>query len=463
MILAVISLKSLRDSFTDIYSIEEEEGKGRLISLGSAVMTAVYNVFITGIFYTGFLSMYGMSITGVGIVSFIPYLANCFSVFSPAILARFKKRKSLLLAAKIYFYAMYILATNWMPRFVIDPQERLRWFVIILFFAYSVYALFAPGLTTWFYRFYPLDGQRRTRYIVMNQTLSSILSSTVLLFSGLLMDAAEGSELQQKLILGFRYAAFILVLLDVGMQALAKEYPYPETPKLKLRAIFTLPFQHRKFLLCMILMFVWNYVSNLNNSLWNYHLLNHLGFSYTVINTISLLYTVILLGTSRFWQKILHRYSWIKTFGLAVLCFMPTEFSMFLLQPGMQLRYVVTALTQQFFNVGLNFSYANILYMNLPEEDSTAYVSFNTIGCNFFAFLGMISGTWVSGWSGDELMGFVGMEIWSVQLTTLMRAVLLSAIGILLLVFWKSMTPESEIEEVEKQKELANWHRQQNR
>ena len=94
-------LHSLKLSLIDIYSPKTDEGKGRLISLTSAMVAALYNVFITGIFYTGFLSMYGISITGVGIITFIPYIATCFSLFSPSILGRFRKRKWLLLAAKI--------------------------------------------------------------------------------------------------------------------------------------------------------------------------------------------------------------------------------------------------------------------------------------------------------------------------------------------------------------------------
>ena len=453
--------KTLALSLGDIYSLRDEESKGRLISLGSAVMTAVYNVFITGIFYTGFLSMYGISITGVGIVTFIPYIANCFSIFSPAILDRFKKKKGILLASKIYFYAMYIIATTLMPQFVSDPDDRLTWFIILLFLAYAVYALFCPGLTTWFYRFYPQDSGQRTRYIVLNQTFSSILSSSVLLLSGILIDAVEGSPLQNQLILGFRYFAFVLVLIDVLMQAFAKEYPTPKAEKIRLLDVFTLPFRYKKFLLCMILMFVWNYISNLNNGLWNYHLLNHLHFSYTIINTISMLYTIILLLTSNLWQRILRRFSWIKTFGIAVLLFVPTEFAMFSLTPSDQALYVATALFQQILNVGLNFSYANILYMNLPEENSTAHVSFNTIGCNLFAFLGMITGTWVSSLSGDQLVPFFGMEVYTVQHTTLLRAIGLFVLGMILIFFWKQFTPAHEINEVEKQAALGKWKREQ--
>ena len=437
--------KSFKESLSDMYSIRDEESKGRLISLGSAMMTAFYNVFITGIFYTGFLSMYDISITGVGIVTFIPYIANCFSVFSPRILGRFQKRKWILLASKIYFYAMYIIATTLMPQFVTDPDARLMWFVILLFLAYSVYALFSPGLTTWFYRFYPAESERRTRYFAYNQTFSSILSSIMLLVSSVLTDAVEGSAMQNQLILGFRYFAFVLVLIDVAMQAMAKEYPYAEAPKLRLDKVFTIPFRYRKFMLCMVVMFAWNYIGNLNNGLWNFHLLNHLHFSYTVINLVTMMYTVILLCTGVLWQKILKRCSWIRTFGIASLIFVPTEFLMFSLTPGMEGLWAFTSMIQHFCSVGLNLSYANILYLNIPEEESTACISFNTIGCNIFAFLGMISGTLVCSLLGDEAMPFLGMNVYSVQYTTLMRAAGLTAISLPMILCWKKLTPDHEI------------------
>ena len=437
--------KSFTNSLSDMYSIRDEESKGRLISLGSAMITAFYNVFITGIFYTGFLSMYDISITGVGIVTFIPYIANCFSVFSPRILGRFQKRKWILLGAKIYFYAMYILATTLMPQFVTDPDARLTWFIILLFLAYSVYALFSPGITTWFYRFYPSESERRTRYFAYNQTFSSILSSIMLLVSSILTDAVEGSAMQDQLILGFRYFAFLLVLADVAMQAMAKEYPYAEAPKLRLDKVFTIPFRYRKFMLCMVVMFAWNYIGNLNNGLWNFHLLNHLHFSYTVINLVTMMYTVMLLCTGALWQKILKRCSWIKTFGIACLLFVPTEFLMFSLTPGKEGLWAFTSMIQHFCSVGLNLSYANILYLNLPEEESTACVSFNTIGCNIFAFLGMISGTLVCSVLGDTAQPLFGMNVYAVQYTTLMRAAGLTAISLPMILCWKKLTPDHEI------------------
>ncbi len=449
----IFRFNDLMLSLKDIYSPKNDDSKGRLISLGSSVMCAFFNVFITGIFYTGFLSMYGISITGVGIVTFIPYIASCFSVFSSSVLERFKKRKWICLAARLYFYAMYILATTLMPQFVHDPDQRLIWFIIILFLAYSVAAVFNPGVTAWFYRFYPEDTERRTRYIVYNQIFSSIISSAVLLISSLITDSVSGSPLQNQIILFFRYFAFALVLIDIFMLSRAKEYPYPKAQKINLAQVFTLPFHYRKFLYCMLLMFVWNYNSNLNNGIWNYHLLNHLGFKYTLLNAMSIAYTVILLLTQNVWKRLLYRYSWVKTFGLSVLIFIPTEFIMFVIQPGQAWLWVLASIIQNAMSVGMNFSYSNILYMNLPEENSTAHIAFNTIGCNLFAFLGMMTGTFVSSLGGDTPRVFMGLNFWAVQYTTLMRAFVMLALSIVLIKYWKSFTRNEDIRMIEIQKE----------
>lgn len=436
-------------AFHEIYSLDNENAKGRLITLGSTLMTALYNVFITGVFYTGFLSMYGISITGVGIVTFIPFIASCFSIFSAPVLRRFKRRKPVLLAAKVYFYAMYILATTLMPLVVQDPQARLFWLCVILFLAYSVNAIFSPGLTSWFYAFYPADNERRTRFIMLNQLISSVLSSALLLLSSVLADALAGQARQGEIILFFRYLAFALVLVDVFMQSRAKEDAPPQMADVRLRAVFTLPLRHRKFLLCMLLMFYWSFVSQLNNGLWHYHLLNHLGFSYTVISAVSVAYTVIFIAFSPLWRRLLRRYSWVKTFGIANLLWVPTEVFFFLMSSSSTWIFLPNSMMQNFLNVGLNLSYANILYMNLPDEDATPYIAFQNIGCNVFCFLGMLTGTAIGNFSGDTPMPFLGLEVYSVQFTTLARGVTMLLLGIICVARWRSFTRDDDIAYVE--------------
>ncbi len=445
-------IEAFRISFSDIFNTRDDMAKGRTINLTCTLLAAFYNVFITGIFYTGFLSMYGISITGVGIITFIPYIANLTSIFSSKLLSRFnpKNRKVILVASKIYFYFMYIVATTLMPQFVADPGARLVWFAIILFLAYAVYAPFSPGITVWFYQFFPKDNERRTRYITLCQIFSSIMSTIILLFSGVLTDAIAGSPYQNTLILGFRYLAFALVVSETMVQLRAKDFsPSDEGKKMKLADAFTVPFRHRKFLMCMLMMFCWNYIANLNNGLWNYHLLNHMHFRYTLINLMSAMYTVILLLLSGPWRLLLRRYSWIKTFGIASLFWVPTEIIYFSMTPERAYLFVPMCFVQNVLAVGLNLSYSNILYMNLPEENSTACIAFNIIGCNICAFLGLLTGTAVSSITGDNTVRMLGMDVYAVQFTTLMRAVGILVMGVILFTRWRAFTREEDIVTVE--------------
>ena len=87
--------KNQKAIMSDIYNLKDNDAKGRLISLGSVLFSAFYNVFITGIFYTGFLSMYDISIEGAGIISYIPLIASCTSLFSSIILEKLKMNKVL--------------------------------------------------------------------------------------------------------------------------------------------------------------------------------------------------------------------------------------------------------------------------------------------------------------------------------------------------------------------------------
>ncbi len=159
--------------------------------------------------------MYGIDLVGVGIVTFINLLANCFILFSPWCWREFQKRKNILLISKIFYYFMVIIATNIMPLFVTSSQGRIFWFCLLQFLASAVYALFNSGLTSWFYNFYPQHRILRANFISYNQIFGSIITSVVTILSGVLATAVQNPSVQKNIILGMRYLAFVLVLVDV--------------------------------------------------------------------------------------------------------------------------------------------------------------------------------------------------------------------------------------------------------
>ena len=127
---------------------------------------------------------------------------------------------------------------------------------------------------------------------------------------------------------------------------------------------------------------------------------------------------------------------------------MPTECLFFFMTKQSTWMYVPLCIWQNFLSVGMNFSYANVLYMNLPEENSTTHIAFYCIGCNLFAFLGLMTGTYVSGITGDTTIQLLGLDIYSVQFTTLMRDVTMLAVGLICKFNWKSFKLDQEIDDV---------------
>ena len=114
--------------------------------------------------------------------------------------------------------------------------------------------------------------------------------------------------------------------------------------------------------------------------------------------------------------------------------------------------YFPTCMFQNFLNAGLNLAYANVLYMNLPEENSTTHIAFSSVGCNLFAFFGLLLGTKVSAIGGDTPNMLLGMPVYTVQYTLLMRAGFLLILGLILTLDWKRFTRDEDIQAIEARK-----------
>jgi hypothetical protein len=106
-------------------------------------------------------------------------------------------------------------------------------------------------------------------------------------------------------------------------------------------------------------------------------------------------------------------------------------------------------LFQHLMSVGINLTYGNILYINLPKKNSTAFICFNTVTSNIFSFLGLGCGTLLSSFTGDVPVQFMGMEFYSIQLVLVVRFIIYLIFGIWMVVGWRKFTSDELIEEVE--------------
>ena len=376
-----------------LFGFKDEGALGRTCMLVSATMEYTISWLSSGLFYTSFLMINGIDIVNIGIITFVPYIASCFSVFSPSILERFQRRKAVLAVARGAVYALNILGITVLPNFVHDPSSRVVWFVVIVFAANIINGLFRSGYSVWHVNFIP--EKVRANYFSVKMLVQSFIGCGTALVSSIIADALAGSAYEETIILIFRYAAFLMGMLDVFFLCLPKEYPYARTAAApRLHDIIVKPFGQKKFLMTMGIVFVYTFCANVPASALNYYLLNDVGVEYTFVYTINMFYPFFLLAFLPLWKRILGRLGWFRTFAWTELALLPTNLLYSFIASANYFWLMPTVrLTQHFFGVGHNMANENMVFINLPKADQTNYVSFHTLVTNIAAFLGMMAGT----------------------------------------------------------------------
>lgn len=402
--------------FFTLFNFHEELAKGRSCMLLSSAMVSVISWLTTGLFYTGFLMANGIDIVKIGILTFVPFIANCFSIFSPSILERFAKRRTLLAASRVAYYTLNILAITVMPQFVEDPTVKMTLFIVLVFAANIVNALFSSGYQVWQVNFIP--DAVRAEYFSTNTMVTAFIGCGAALASSLVADALASTPYQDTIIVVFRYVAYVLALVDVAIISAPKEYPYKKSGDLpRLRDIITKPLHHKKFALTMALVFVWTFCINVPLSSLNYYLINDVGVSYSFVYIINMFYPFFLMFFLPIGKKIIRRLGWLRAFALGGLLHIPTNL-MYSCVTAANFTWLMPTvrLTQHLFGVLMNVAYANMVYINLPETDQTNYVAFHTLVVNIASFLGMMAGTGFVAAFPDIVLTIFGLEFTNVQM-----------------------------------------------
>ena len=102
----------------------------------------------------------------------------------------------------------------------------------------------------------------------------------------------------------------------------------------------------------------------------------------------------------------------------------------------------IVRLAQHAIGMLLTYSAGNIIYVSLPPEDQTNYISFYTVIANAAVFFSMITGTGVVAAMGDSTVNILGAQLGSVQLLILATGVLLIGLASLSLLLRKKLPQE---------------------
>ena len=381
--------------FHNVFNWSTNEAKGRSLLLLNNLLANAANVFITGVFYTGFLAANGIDIVRVGIISFIPYIAWAFSLFSPMILCHFKKRKAMLLFNVSFYYTCVVLATTIMPYFVEDPTQKTIWFGVFIFLGNLVNALLGSGASAWHLHFIPEELNQRNIYFSWMNMVAYVMIAVTAVGSSLLADALAGSPQQAVVISALRYVAFVVFIINcICLYGIPKEYPYKESEhRVKLLDVFTVPLKSKKFMLMVTVLVLWNAVCNTNANTWTYYMQNTVGVSYLLLYTSSLVCAVCAIFLQRKWREAINRFGW---FNLLLFCILITGIWEFLFAFTTERTiwvYVLLSVCSGFTAVGTNLIFANLFYVNLPNGNTDIFATFWNFVANIAVFVGSSLGT----------------------------------------------------------------------
>ena len=423
-----------------VFSFDDENTAARTYILGATAIQAIVGGLSNGVLYTGFLLGYGINIVNLSILTAIPYLTSLFSLLTPYILDRFPRRRMVLSVARIAYYAINILGITVLPKLITDPDSRVLGLIAIVFISNSINFLFS-GYSPWHMHY--ITPEVRTAYFSATAMASNMVGTGVAFLASLLTERLS-ADAQMEMFAVLRILAFAFAAVDVYLLQKPREPAYAlsqERPSLL--DAFVLPFRNKKFMLTMLLFLLYTLTNNLTTSVINTWMLQDVNTGYVFPSTINVVYPLFVLFSSAPWSRFMQRYGNLKSLAMTcTLLALSYFFYAFVDHSNYLWLMLAVRLFQHCIGMIQHYSVSNLIYLNLPDKDQTAFTSLHTIIANLGAFASMSLGTWLVAGMGSRSWMFLGHSMTSVPTLLLIQALSIWLVSGVVLLVRKAAEPE---------------------
>jgi Na+/melibiose symporter-like transporter len=419
----------LHNSVSELFGNQEEFSRNRRSLLLSNYCNGVTANLIGANFFTGFLLLMNASDSYVGLIAMIAMFGNMLQVLSPLLLEQFAERKRVLMIGRGTVHFLNIVVISVIPLLVPADALKLSLILIVVLLLNVINAMMAPGYQVWHIKSIP--NEIRSRYFSFFTLTNSILVYTVVLAGSQVVDAFKkgGSELTGLLII--RGLAFVLAILDLYFLSKIKEYPVPGRD-IKIKDVLFSPFKEKKYLITVAIACMWSFSANIPSSFYTVYLLRELKISYSFINTVNMLSVPVMIFFMPIWRKRVDRTSWFRVFNICISLYIVHYLGLAMVTEKNLMLYPLFMLYAFAISPGINMVFANLPYVNMPEENQTNLLGFYAAMNNFAGFLGIALGRqFVTMTDGVQLQ--VGTTtLGNKQLVLILTAVLM-LIGVLVI------------------------------
>ncbi len=354
----------------------------------------------SGAFLTGFWLALGADADWISMVIMLASVANMLQLFAPFLLQRVRDTKQTVLHLRLIQHTLNLVAAAIIPLLGLAEPLMLRLVLVMVFIAYILGALAGPGLQIWHLKSIPPE--RRLGFFSFLHATNVIITFSAMFLGGLFTDGLTAAVSSR-----FAFILLRLLLLAVAVFDLwnLRKIDNPGVPgeivNRRRQGLLDLPrhiLSHPVYLLTILSASLWAMASSMPGQYFVVYLVSDLGYSYSLITGVSLLNLVVIIFLTPLWKRVIARLAWMRSFAFSTFLYAAGLIAMAFVgmgRFGLPL-YVLSSFYTYIMALGINLSFANLTYVNMPDENQTSFVSLFNASFHGAILLGI--------WLGNRFM-----------------------------------------------------------
>jgi Na+/melibiose symporter-like transporter len=233
-----------------------------------------------------------------------------------------------------------------------------------------------------------------------------------------------GDGLQGLAIL--RLIALVFMGLDIFFLFKVKEYPNDQDGKrVKISRILLDPFKEKKYLLTVLIACLWTFTASIPGPYYSIYLLKDLGVSYSYINVINMLNIPIVIILTPIWARRIRRTSWFATLSISMGFYLISYIGLAFVSANTLYLYPIFLIVAFAFAPGITLTFANIPYINIPQNNQTRYIGFYSSMNTLAALVALTLGRKFILYTEEVKFRLLGIEMRNKQCIYLLAAFLM--------------------------------------
>lgn len=403
---------------------------GRRSMLFSGFCLNFCNSLIAGAFFTALMLAMGASDVYIGYVTVATTFCGFSQFFAPLIWEKIRKRKPILILTRIVYHLLNIVVVGLIPLFHIPDSAKLIAFIVTVIILNLANYIATPGITAWHMQSLPFV--KRLNYSTVSNLVVTIINIVTTFLASMFFDSviADGFSIggltpTLTAIIVLRVIGLIFAALEIIFYAKIKEYPY-ETDKENNRGLklLLLPLKNKAFMMTILIPILWTFAGAIIGGFFNIYLLENVQMSYTLISMGGIVSTPIVFLMTPVWAAALKRKPWLKMLSIALLGYSAAWMTNAFITPSTLFCYILCIVLGNIFQPCINIVNGNIIYLNMPDTNRTAYISLNAILIQAASLLGSYVGTVFVKYTGDVSLHLFGFDMCNLQLVNVIAAAL---------------------------------------